>query len=80
MVLTKEDLRNKRIKISSSEEWVKTQLVLFSYGIKWIDTGFNIFELDSKKRFYSIKVSEDYTMECFHSNHYNYEYKDIENM
>lgn len=78
MVLTKEDLKNKAIKINNNDEWIKIQLILFSYGIAWKDTGLDIFRPESTG--YNIFINENCKITCYHGCNFYYNYKDIEKM
>lgn len=78
MAITKEDLKNKVIKIGTNEEWVLTQLILFSYGLSWYDTGTEIFKPEYPG--YNIQITYNFKMLCYHNACCDYSYEDIKNM
>lgn len=78
MNLIKEDLKNKIIRINNNNEWIRIQLILFSYNIEWKDSGKEIFRPESKG--YNIIIKDNYKMACYHGSDYNYTYLDIEKM
>lgn len=80
-MLLKEDLKGKTIKIRSHKEWIAVQLILFSYGIQWEDTGYVLF-FDEGPKYYNICVSSRFKMTCYIQNPllFDYTYEDIKQM